>query len=63
MCETDVYLIDADGEKLFAKEIASMSPKQKGYIFVDIYGRRYEVDDVEIVYIDFIGHKVVLRRS
>jgi predicted RNA-binding protein len=62
MCETDVYIADADSEKLFAKEVASMTPKQNGYIFVDIYGRKYEADNVEIAYIDFIGHRVVLRR-
>ena len=62
MCESNVYLIDVDGEKLIAKEIALMTPKQNGYVFTDIYGNRYEVDNVEIAYIDFIGHRVVLRK-
>lgn len=62
MCESNVYLIDADGEKLIAKEIAFMTPKQNGYIFTDIYGNKYEVDNAEIAYIDFIEHKVVLRK-
>jgi predicted RNA-binding protein len=62
MCESNVYLVEAGMEKLVAKEVASMTPKQNGYVFVDIYGNRYEFDNVEIAYIDFIGHRVVLKK-
>jgi predicted RNA-binding protein len=62
MCESSVYLIDVNGERLVAKEVASMKPKQNGFIFVDIYGNKYEVNDAEIAYIDFIGHRVVLKK-
>jgi|UniRef100_A0A7J2U1R2 predicted RNA-binding protein len=62
MCESSVYLIDVNGERLVAKEVASMTPKQNGFIFVDIYGNKYEVNDAEIAYIDFIGHRVVLKK-
>jgi len=62
MCESDVYLVDVEGERLIAREIARMMPRQNGFIFVDIYGNKYEVENVEIDYIDFLGHKVVLKR-
>jgi len=62
MCESNVYLIGVSGEELIAKEVAYMKPKQNGLIFVDIYGNKYEVEDIEIAYIDFLGHKVVLRK-
>jgi predicted RNA-binding protein len=62
MCESNVYLVGVSGEELIAKEVAHMMPKQGGFVFVDIYGNKYEVEGVEIAYIDFLGHKVVLRR-
>jgi predicted RNA-binding protein len=62
MRESHVYIIDEEGEKLIAEEVASMAPKCNGYVFVDIYGNRYEVNDAEVAYIDFIGHKVVLKK-
>jgi len=62
MCESNVYLIGVSGEELIAKEVAYMKPKQNGFIFVDIYGNKYEVEDIEIAYIDFLGHKVMLRK-
>ena len=48
--------------RLVIEEAVSMIPKSNGYIFVDIAGRKYEIDDVVIESIDFIGHKVVLRK-
>jgi len=57
-----VYLIDVDGEKLIAREVARMTPMQNGFVFVDIYGNKYEVENVEIAYIDFLEHRVVLKK-
>ncbi|RLG87403.1 MAG: hypothetical protein DRO15_04995 [Thermoprotei archaeon] len=52
-----------DGEeKLIAKDIISLIPRGNGFVFVNISGKRYEVNNVAIEYIDFINHKVVLKK-
>jgi len=63
MCESKVYMKEGDELKLIAEDVASMIPKEKGYILIDIAGRKYEVSDVVVEYIDFIQHKVVLKKA
>ena len=63
MCESNVYIVESGEEKVLMKEVAMMTPTQNGYEFVDIYGKKMSVENVEIAYIDFLNHKVVLRRK
>jgi len=63
MCESRVYLMENGKINLVAEDVVSMTPKGNGYVLVDIAGRRYEVEDVVIEYIDFVQHKVVLKRT
>lgn len=63
MCESRVYLMENGKMNLVAEEVVSMVPKGNGYVLVDIAGRRYEVEDAVIEYIDFVQHKVVLKRT
>jgi len=63
MCESKVYMKEGGELKLIAEDVASMIPKEKGYILIDIAGRKHEVSDVVVEYIDFIQHKVVLKKA
>lgn len=63
MCESKIYLREGNELKLIAEEITTLIPKEDGYVFIDISGKRYEVDSVDIEYIDFVGHKVILRKK
>ncbi|MCC6016067.1 MAG: CooT family nickel-binding protein [Desulfurococcaceae archaeon] len=62
MCESKVYVREGSELKLIAEDVMSMIPKENGYVLIDIAGRKYEVFDVVIEYIDFIQHKVVLKK-
>ncbi|MEM0026929.1 MAG: CooT family nickel-binding protein [Ignisphaera sp.] len=62
MCESKVYVKEGNETKLVIEEAISMTPKNGGYVFIDISGKRYEIDNAVIESIDFIGHKVVLRK-
>ncbi|MEM1645804.1 MAG: CooT family nickel-binding protein [Ignisphaera sp.] len=62
MCESKVYLMEDGKMNLVAEEVVSMVPKGNGYVFIDITGRRYELENVNIEYIDFVQHKVVLKK-
>lgn len=62
MCESKVYLVEDGKMNLVAEEVVSMTPKGNGYVFVDISGKKYELEDVVIEYIDFVQHKVVLKK-
>ena len=61
MCESDVY-IERDGrEELVASEVAYLTFKGEKLILVDINGKRVELENTSIKYIDFIKHRVVLK--
>ncbi|MEM0084500.1 MAG: CooT family nickel-binding protein [Candidatus Methanomethylicia archaeon] len=62
MCESDIYVKSDGKEELLVKDVVSLVPKEGKFIFVDITGKVYELENVTIEYIDFISHKVVLRR-
>lgn len=63
MCESNVYIKIDGGEELLARDIVSLTPKEDKFILIDIIGNRYEVENVAIEYIDFVSHKVVLKRK
>ncbi len=63
MCESIVYVKSGEGERLLAKDVVFMEFKDGSYIITDIAGNRIAVKNVEIEYIDFIGHKVILRET
>lgn len=63
MCESNVYVKDDGKEELLIKDAVSLVPKEGKFIFIDITGKKYEVENVTIEYIDFISHKVVLKRK
>jgi len=63
MCESDVYVKEDGEEKLIVKEIISLIPRENGFILINISGKKYEIHNVVIEYIDFINHKVVLRKT
>mgnify|MGYP000462781586 CR=1 FL=1 len=63
MCESTVYLKEGENEKVIAREAVAMFPKDEGFVIVDISGNRISVERAEIEYIDFIKHKVVLKKK
>lgn len=63
MCEFKIYIKDEGETKIVVENIVSLIPKENGFILIDISGKRYEVDNSSIEYIDFLNHKVVLKRK
>ncbi|MCS7096954.1 MAG: CooT family nickel-binding protein [Candidatus Methanomethylicia archaeon] len=63
MCESNVYVRINGKEELLIKDVISLVPKEDTYIFIDITGRKYEIENVIIEFIDFISHKIVLKRK
>lgn len=63
MCESKVYVKEDNSIKLVIEEAVSLISKNNGFTIIDISGKRYEVDNVVIEYIDFVNHSVVLRKS
>lgn len=62
MCESKVY-VKKDGDlELVISDVVSLIPKENGFRFIDISGKVYEIYDAAIEYIDFVEHKVVLRK-
>lgn len=61
MCESKVYLKRNGKLELVAEDVVSLVPSDKGFKFIDISGRTYEVENAVIDHIDFVGHKVVLK--
>lgn len=62
MCESKVYVRKNGGLELIAEDVVALEPKGNGFRLVDVSGKVYEVEDVIIERIDFVEHKVVLRR-
>lgn len=61
MCESKVYINEGGELRLIADEVVSMISKGNGYVFIDIAGRTYEIQEVVIEFIDFVQHKVILK--
>jgi len=49
--------------ELIVENAVSLTPKEGGFIVIDISGKRYELDNVSIDYIDFLNHKVILKKN
>lgn len=62
MCESRVYLKENGEEKLIITNVVLLSPLKDGYMFIDILGKKHVLERVVIDYIDFIEHKIVLRK-
>lgn len=62
MCESTVYVREGDSEKLYARDVATMTFEEGGVVLIDIAGNRYVLTNVVLEYIDFIGHRAVLRK-
>lgn len=61
MCESKVYIRRGDNEELIMEDVAHIRLGEEGLVLTNIYGKRALVKDAEILYIDFMRHKVVLR--
>lgn len=62
MCESKVYIKKNGDIELVANDVVTLIPKERGFRFIDIAGKVHEVDDVDIEYISFVDHKIVLRK-
>ena len=63
MCESVAYIKEGGSEKIYAKDIAAMVLEADKIILIDISGNRYTLTDVVLEYVDFIGHRIILRKS
>lgn len=62
LCESIVYIKEGNSEKLYARDIAAMVLENSKVILIDITGNRYILTDVVLEYVDFIGHRIILRK-
>ncbi|MEM2382616.1 MAG: CooT family nickel-binding protein [Desulfurococcaceae archaeon] len=62
MCESVVYVREGNSEKLYARDIATMMFEEGGVVLIDIAGNKYVLTNVVLEYIDFIGHRAVLKK-
>ncbi|MCS7128475.1 MAG: CooT family nickel-binding protein [Sulfolobales archaeon] len=62
MCESIVYVREGDSERLYARDIATMIFEGGEVVLIDIAGNRYLLTNVVLEYVDFIGHRVFLRK-
>lgn len=62
MCESIVYIREGDSERLYARDIATMIFEGGEVVLIDIAGNRYLLTNVVLEYVDFIGHRVFLRK-
>ena len=61
MCESNAYIIKEGKEELLAKDISYLSTEKNKVVLISIEGKRYELDNTVIDYIDFLKHKIVLK--
>jgi len=62
MCESIAYIREGNSEKLYARDVAAMVLEDNRVILIDITGNRYTLTDVVLEYVDFIGHRIILRK-
>ena len=62
MCISKLYVLENGKEKLLIEEVATLKVEDGKYVAVDTEGTVHNLEEYELFYIDFIGHKIVLRR-
>ncbi len=61
MCESNAYIIKDGKEELLAKDVSYLLIEKSKVVLISIDGKRYELDNTVIDYIDFLKHKIVLK--
>ncbi len=61
MCESKVFIRLGSEEKLLMDEVAHLRVNGDELIITNIYGKRMVLKCTEILYIDFMRHKVVIK--
>jgi predicted RNA-binding protein len=62
MCESKVFMLTSEGEKLVLEDVTSIRPEGDGYRFVNLFGEQTHVRG-QIKEIDLLKHRVVLESS
>lgn len=62
MCESVAYVKEGGFEKLYMRDVATLLVEDGKVVLVDITGNKHTLVDIVVEYIDFIGHKIVLRK-
>ncbi len=60
MCESKVFVLTAEGEKLVLEDVTSIHPEGDGYRLVNLFGEQAHVSG-RIKEIDLLKHRVVLE--
>lgn len=63
VCESIVYIREGNFEKLYARDIATLVVEENKIILIDIAGNTYTLTDAALEYVDFVGHRIVLRKT
>lgn len=62
MCEVNAYVIENGKEDLLLKDVASLDRDGKKILLVGLFGDQRTLEG-EIEKIDFLNHKILIRRS
>ncbi|MCS7111824.1 MAG: CooT family nickel-binding protein [Ignisphaera sp.] len=62
MCESVAYIKEGNSEKIYVRDVATLIAEDSKVILIDITGNKYTLLDTIVEYVDFIGHKIVLRK-
>jgi predicted RNA-binding protein len=62
MCEANVYLIEADQERLIMEAVDKVEPEEKGLLLVNIFGEQKFID-AHIYALSLVDHKILLTKN
>jgi len=60
MCESRVFLVTEEGERLVLEDVTAIRPEGDGFLLVNLFGERAHVAG-RIREIDLLNHRVVLE--
>jgi len=63
VCESIAYIREGNSEKLYARDIATLVIEENKIVLIDIAGNTYTLTDAVLEYVDFVGHRIILRKT
>jgi len=61
MCESKVFMVTTEGEKLVLADVTTVTPEGDGYRLINLFGEQVHVSG-RIKGIDLLGHRIVLEQ-
>ncbi|MGQ4915918.1 MAG: CooT family nickel-binding protein [Candidatus Asgardarchaeia archaeon] len=61
MCESDVYIVENNKEKVLLNEVSSLKLENNTVWLQNIYGEKKKVEGVKGIIVNFIEHKALIK--